>query len=723
MYTFTIENTDKNMIVDNKIIGGGDQFKVYKVSDFVRIVVNEDTKMNQLCEYFFAYIVYDKLVDETGRKMYYELQKKWGELEVLIITKLNRSVVDENMGLDVTNSENIHEFSNHISSLFLVTSAGSSTQTMDVNRTTWEDISRKINLSQGQYLYHLDSVYKKYESIYHNEKDDHRLKKILDIHDASFRRGYHQGDKYSFHDKIEFSYTELQTIKDSNFFYKTEHFYIQDENILTQQFTKLSSIKELLRNHGIEKLIHIYYTYISLKDLKRLYKFIIDLRKAIAEFTCYNNFDIVNLLIFQDILFYKIIKNGASIIYNVDGSVDPVSKPLLKDTLTVDDNTRDDNINEYHLKHQLFYRYKELEKALRRYYLPNFYFIIDGKKRENPEHSAIDIIHIRQTTLEDDLCLLDTEGEIIIDKMKKVTTFYKNAVEYQSTDLYKPGQLVKCLVAHSMDNSLDSVDVVQEQYFVGEIQSVNNDEKTCSMKLLAEIKDNYTFDDQIEELSSQSNVIDLSNPTIDDIRNKFSSLFKVSETGDEKITIPFHFIYDTSILLGRRIPQRCAFFDSFKIQYRDVDLFNPEFDREIYTYIKILYEIPNNDVLFIKPESIQNIRPERKALVDRKENDDSIGIDNLGQDDEIDRKYVYIIFEINKENTTLTPKICNLIELCDIGKIFDENKHLEHTYNDGDTYCMLIEKVDVDGDNYIEPGFDDIRQLDKLYFSNREIKI
>jgi hypothetical protein len=430
------------------------------------------------------------------------------------------------------------------------------------------------------------------------------------------------------------------------------------------------------------------------------------------------------LLIFQDFLFYKLIKNGASIIYNKDGSIDPVSKPLLTSELTVEDKTKEDNINEYYLKHQLFYSYKELEKALRRHYLPHVYFVLDTTQEKH--HSAFDIIHIRQTTMEDDICLLDTEGEIIIDKMKSITTFYKAAPVYSegNVPIYKPGQLVKCRVSNSsQSDSMDSSDVEPDKYFIGQIQTVNNHEKKCDMKLLAKIKDNSNFDENIETLSSQSNTIDLSDPDAELLKNRFSDLFE--EIEKETANISFESIYDSSILLGRLIPQpQCAFFNSYKIQYRDIDLFNREFDRDIFTYIKALYEIPNSDnvVLFIKPESVQNIRPEIRPLLKQVDSDVSyeVAIDNLDNSAEIDRKYAYIVFEIHGETKTLISKTCNLIEPCDISKIF-ENKELRGTYNNGDTHCILIEKVD--GFNYIKPGFDDIKQLDTLYFSDNVITI
>lgn len=700
MYTFNIETSDnKNTDTDNKIVGGGKVFKVYKVSDFVRIALSEPTDMNTLCEYFFAYVIYDKLVDGE-RKMYYELQKKMGELEDSIIGKLLTHYD--------TQDNSAQPFSEYIATVFSVTSDGSK-GSVPIDRAKWEDVSSKINLSQGQYLHHLDSVYKKYESIYHNEQDDYKLKKILDLRDQSFRKGVSQGHTYSFHDKIEIRYTELQTIKDSNFFYKTEHFYIQDENILTRQFTSINSIQDLLKKHGIEKLIHIYYTYISLKHVKRLYEFRIHLRKAIAEFMCYNNIDIVNLLIFQDILFYKIIKNGASIIYNKDGSVDPVSKPLLMAELTVEDRTSKDNIDEPSLKHQLFYRYKELEKALRRYYLPHVYFGSDQHKDKH--HSAVDIIHVRQITLEDDLCLLNTEGEIIIDKMKSVTTFYKPEPEPEPSDpsKYQPCQLVRFIYHDTKSEEASSMDT----HCIGKISTVNYNEKTCEIELLTIIKDMKSFDDTIDQLTLESN------DKPDGITDRFIALFETNTALTTLIkrstsipTIQFDRIYDTSLLFGEQSSNQCDYNKNFRIIYKDYDLFNEKYDRPV-TFSPLVYTLPFEDgnkpkVLFIIPESIQSFRPENKALA-------------AEEVEEAEKQYAYITFIIDTNKKTLNPISCNTITECDISKFFKENTTLSETYNEKCSHCILIEEIK--GDKIKINGWGDNEQLDKLYFSTTEIKL
>jgi hypothetical protein len=425
---------------------------------------------------------------------------------------------------------------------------------------------------------------------------------------------------------------------------------------------------------------------------------------------CYNNFDIVNLLIFQDILFYKIIKNGASIIYNTDGRADPVSKPLLRDTLKVEDNTRDDNINEQFLKHQLFYRYKELEKALRRYYLPHVVFEIS--MREEKPHSAIDIIQIRQTTLEDDVCLLDTAGEIIIDRMKSVTTFYKPEPEPDSTS-YQPCQLVKFIYHDTNDSS--SVGSHEEKaldiYSIGRISSVDYENKTCVIELFAQITDNNAFDTTIDELSLQSNSIQSKE---EGLSTTFNSLFTVPSKPFVG-TITFDLIYDTSLLYGRLSSTQCSFTKTFKIKYRDFDLFSPEFDRPV-TYVSLVYKIDQNDktddkVLFIIPESVQNSRPELKPLGD-------------GADEPVEPKYAYITFSIvdnNNSEKQLKLNTCNTITECDIAGIFDKNTSLSDIYSESSTHCILIEEVK--GDNYVKRAFDDNEHLDKLYFSSQEIKL
>jgi hypothetical protein len=365
------------------------------------------------------------------------------------------------------------------------------------------------------------------------------------------------------------------------------------------------------------------------------------------------------------------------------------------------------------LKHQLFYKYKELEKALRRYYLPHVYF---GSVR-NPYHSAVDIIHVRQITLEDDLCLLDTEGEIIIDKMKSVTTFYKPEPDNPSDSSanYQPCQLVKFIYSHDNDDS-SSVGSNGEKalgiYCIGRISNVDYENKKCVIELFAQIKDNTTFDTTIDILSLQSNSIQLKE---EDLSKKFNSLFIVPSQSSIE-TIPFDLIYDTSLLYGRSSSTQCSFTKTFKIKYRDFDLFIPEFDRPV-TYVSLVYKIDQNDetddkVLFIIPESVQNSRPELKPL-----GDDPV--------EPVESKYAYITFSISGSSSDdkkqLTLDKCNTITECDIAGIFDKNTRLSDTYSEESKFCILIEEVK--DDKYVKRAFDDNEKLDKLYFSTKEITL
>jgi hypothetical protein len=398
--------------------------------------------------------------------------------------------------------------------------------------------------------------------------------------------------------------------------------------------------------------------------------------------------------------------------------VDPVSKPLLKSELTVEDKASAYNIDESSLKHQLFYKYKELEKALRRYYLPHVYF---GSVRE-PYHSAVDIIHIRQITLEDDLCLLDTEGEIIIDKMKSVTTFYKPEPEPDSNS-YQPCQLVRFIYR---DNTLkESEDNV---FCIGKIFTVDYEKKTCVIYLLTIIKDEYkdNFDKTIDDLSFESNEDPTNtNPT----NTQFIALFKVDSevtavinsrngSGGNMPTISFDLIYDTTLLFGEISKQTCAFGKNFTIRYKDYDLFNEKYDRPV-TFTPLVYTIPFEDsndkpkVLFIIPESVQTFRLEQKPL-------------GHGADDHVEpveSKYAYITFTIvdNNSEKQLTLDKCNTITECDIAGIFDKNTSLSDTYSEESKFCILIEEVK--DDKYVKRAFDDNEKLDKLYFSTKEITL
>jgi hypothetical protein len=114
--------------------------------------------------------------------------------------------------------------------------------------------------------------------------------------------------------------------------------------------------------------------------------------------------------------------------------------------------------------------------------------------------------------LEDDVCLLDTAGEIIIDKMKSVTTFYKPEPEPEpDSTSYQPCQLVKFIYHDTNDSSSVGSDGEKalDIYGIGRISSVNYENKTCVIELFSQIKDNNAFDTTIDELSLQSNSIQL----------------------------------------------------------------------------------------------------------------------------------------------------------------------------------------------------------------------
>lgn len=680
MYTLNIENA--NSIEDNKIIGGGQVFKVYNVSEFVNINIDPSTDMDSLCKYYFSYIVYDKLIDGE-KNMYTLLKDKINKLKEFIIKKLLDNL-DGSNNLIYTNND-INDFSQYISRLFSIKPNDTESQ-QNTSVVPRDDFFKKINLSQGQYLYHLDNIYQKYKTIYNIIEND--KKKILTLHDTTVM----SNEKKSFHDKIEYHYKLLQSIKDKNFFYKTNIFYIQDETILQNNSLKKNNLDKLLQEYGIEILIHIYYLYVNINDLKRDYKFEVDnlkrnIRIALARFICYDNYDIVNLLIFQDVLLYKILTNGSEIIYNNKDLSSPISNILEQNISNNTNNSSDMNIEV--IKHELLYTFKELEKELRTYFLPNYNFTDkyygDEELQKLGIYSAIDIINIRQDKL---TILLQGVDSIIIEKIKQIIMFYKN------------NQLVKCKITKSNN------DKPLEEYFIGKIVSLELEQKICKINLLVKIKDNSNFNNRINELIIQSTQLDNN-----DLKNKFEQLIE-DISPQEQVNIPLNNIYDTNILLGEKMTnQKCNLPD--QINYSDIDLFNREFDNDT-TYASIWHKISDSsNVLFIKSGSLHSIHT-KKTIIGLSSNK------NIVDSNEI--KYAYSLFDINNNELHYTNNTCSYLSACDIATIF-EKPILTEKYDENMIKCLLIEKVNKD--NFILPDREsgDIEYLDKLYFSNEDIDI
>jgi hypothetical protein len=302
---------------------------------------------------------------------------------------------------------------------------------------------------------------------------------------------------------------------------------------------------------------------------------------------------------------------------------------------------------------------------------------------------------------------LDTEGEIIIDKIKSVTTFYKPEPEYNFTfgmnnNSYLPCQLVKYIqISKSSENDTDL-----KTYCIGKISSVNYATKECVIELCTIIKNNHLFDEEIDKLSLISNN-DETNTIFTTLFKSFDDVQQVlrSNTNIKFVTeISFNSIYDTSLLYGISSAQ-CGFTVNVKVTYTDYDLYNPEFDRQV-TYVSFVYKYidDENKVLFIIPEYVQNIRPELKPL----KND-------------TEPTYAYITFDIinNELKETHSGIIKNE---CNISAIFNQIEKLSLKYDSKQhNYCILIEELNEQNDNYVTRGFDENNHLDKLYFSDNTI--
>jgi len=367
---------------NNKIIGGVGvkYFKVYNVSDFKTIDLQKDISIENLCDYFFSYIIYDELA-------FFDTDNLYDRLFYKMIGKMNETTSDKTK---------IEYFLNYILDIIPLNYSEYISNNDDLNT---------IILSQGQYLNHIDIIYEKYHTILDTiKKSNKTVENITYISDTI---GGPQTEK-KYIKSIKDNYDNLMTFKNKNSFYdiiiKSETNKTTFTETIKNTVKEMNEIIETLSNkigkkmednsYGIEYFLHQYYGYQFNGKNDEDYKK--GLREQLSKFFIGSK-DIVNLIYFSDKLFLKLISNTS---------------------------------NDQFLKHLALYDYKHVEKLIRKKYIdhyntikpsdivinriPLFYFVIESRKKK----------------------IVNTRQDNNVDKMIKIINFYKEGqlVEYYTND-------------------------------------------------------------------------------------------------------------------------------------------------------------------------------------------------------------------------------------------------------------------------------------------------
>lgn len=362
---------------DSKIIGGVgvEYFKVYNVSDFKTINI-VDISIENLCDYFFSYIIYDELA-------FFDTDNLYNRLLYKLIGKMNETNTDY--------ENKIIYFLKYILDIIPLNYSEYISNNDDFNT---------IILSQGQYLNHIDLIYEKYQTILNTIKGFENITYISDtIGEPQTQKKYVESIKYN--------YDKLMIFKNKNSFYdiiiKSETNKTTFTETIKNTVKEMNEIIETLSNkigkmednsYGIEYFLHQYYGYQFNGKNDEDYKK--GLREQLSKFFIGSK-DIVNLIYFSDKLFLKLISNAS---------------------------------NDQFLKHLALYNYKHLEKLIRKKYIdhyntikpsdivinriPLFYFVIESRKKK----------------------IVNTRQDNNVDKMIKIINFYKEGqlVEYYTND-------------------------------------------------------------------------------------------------------------------------------------------------------------------------------------------------------------------------------------------------------------------------------------------------
>jgi hypothetical protein len=756
MYKFNIESIhnkkfvtgkDENIVGNDKIVGGsGRQFKVYRASDINGLfgvlsdtnykpsiqAFTDELSIDQLCDYYFSYIIYDTFDKETFKSHFFvtalqsSIEKKL--LQIQDIRKIQDIQGSNESGqliiqydTDSISEENRSSFCQYIWALFQIQGGQQTTELPNID--FFSDDS--LVLSEGQYLNHLDEIYSKYSLIMQNYKDhiddieeyeseyyhedektngetfvkiynetkDKIIKanqdyvnekeipdeKYIVLHLLFLHKTYidpqgqsgEKGKHKSYLLIIDEKYAGLDLIKEQNLFYNTNKMFIRNKD----QFLKSIQLKikqedtfnKLSVHNGIEKLLNIYYAYIpheSTKDDKAIHEVFYELSNKISEFFIKNK-NIYNLLVFNDSIFFKMIKDDLILtLYDLEKQFEHKFGFVRENGDNILFHIEQDyTIDTEYIKQMMLYRYKQLEQKIRSMYLEKY--DVSNKK---VGYSLIkylapqfyEIINKRKKTLNLGFALWSYKQSRYITRMINVI------------DFYRIGRLVEYLVLPD-NTSREGVESASDRY-IGVITKITG--LTYNMKRLSQI---------------QLSQIPLS---ISDGDNSIG-IDSIRET---------EYILCDKVIASANTKQNTAWTSScdsedVKIKYRDIDLFDPINDIEIYTIlpddIKLdLTETPK--CLVLRSTIIVDHKHRQKKTMQFAQHGSIAQYDTYSEDFEetidLDTETYVSIYTIGDEKTlTLSDcfSVCNR-RLRQIEDMIDDTMKI---YADGKQFCFLIEKV------------------------------
>jgi len=705
--------------------------------------------IEELCDYYFSYIIYDTFDNEKFRSHFFSTVLESLQNKLLIIKDIRGSngetqVIQYNTS-DIQ-EDNRSLFCNYIWPLFDIKSGQQTTELPEID--FFSDDS--LVLSEGQYLNHLDEIYSKYSDIilkykdlidsikenddeyddeskdeteierrrevvqkYNKEKDEIIKKnkayvgekeipdeKYIVLHLLFLNETYfdpqgkegQMGKHKSYLLLIDERYARLDLIKELNLFYNTNKMFIRNKDEFLKSIE--SKIKEettfqtLSAHNGIEKLLNIYYAYIpheSTKDDKAIHEVFYDLCIKISDFFIKNK-NIYNLLVFNDTIFFKMIKDDLILtLYDLEKQFEH-KFGFVRDQ---DDNIHFDiqqgyTIDIEYIKQMMFYRYKQLEQTIRRMYLENYKgsMIVLGDE-SSKKYSAPKFY------------------EIINSRKKKITIgFYIwPHKQYHDRmihviDFYRIGRLVEYLVLP--DGTPREGDESRSDRYIGVITNITG--LTYTMKRLSQIPLSLSDGDD-------------SNISIDNIRETeyilCDEIIASSDTEERKSTAWAASACDT---------------EDVKIKYHDTDLFDPIYDIEIYIILQedIKLKLTEKPKCLVLRSAIIVDHKHRKKQTMQFAQDGSIAQDDSYSEDfeetiDLDTETYVSIYEIENGNSLRLSEcfsVCNT-KLKNIeAMIVDPMK----TYTDDKPFCFLIEKVSTR--NIVPSRY----PCDTLFFIDEKIK-
>jgi len=750
MYTFQIESIhDKNRVLENKMVdgnkvvednkmvgGGGKQFKVYRASDINKLFGDNLTKDNyrtsiqaftdtlmidQLFDYYFCYIIYDTFDKDLFRSFFftYALQASI-EKKLLIIQDIQKKNTDsESKVIQYEISDDRSSFCRYILNLFDIKSGQ---QTVQLPYADFLD-QTVIVLSEGQYLNHIDLIYSKYSLIIQNYKDhiddietygntetydntdfvakyngekQEIIKKYTtyvdkkEIPDEKYivlhllflfetyidkNSGVTEAQPKSYLLLIDEKYAKLEVIKDQNLFYNTNKMFIRNkaEFLEAIKLKIQTDFKTLSAHNGIEKLLNIYYAYIpheSSKDDKVIHEVFSDLCMKISDFFITNK-NIYNLLLFNDTIFFKMIKDDLILtLYDLEKQFEHKFGFVRAQEDSIHfDIQQGFTLDTEYIKQMMLYRYKQLEQTIRRLYLDQYAIsakkiTVTGTITGTTSYSApkfYEVIQMRRKKLNIGFALWTAKQSRYLTRMINVI------------DFYRIGRLVEYLVLPDI-TPREGVESASDRY-VGVITKITG--LTYTMKRLSQISLS-----QIPLSVSDDN----DSIGIDNIR----------ET---------EYILCDEVIASANIKESTAWAPSacdsedLKIKYRDIDLFDPIYDIEIYTILPgdIKLKLTETPKCLVLRSAIIVDHKHRKKQTMQFAQDRSIAEDTYSEDFEetidLDTETYVSVYTI-KDKNSLT--LLNCFSVCDTKLrrieetiIVDSMK----TYMGGELFCFLIEKV------------------------------